>query len=309
MKRYIKTTEQEILSASKVGDINTFEKVMRAANKQMICCISANIFTFNAIKNKEKRKEIIERFNDDISEYNLWATKSLHDVLTDSKYNYFETFGGWIDPETGISTQESSFIVLGPEYDKKYFGTSTEELLEDFRNYFIELCGEYHQWAVLIIDSAEDIDNTVSGHSMDIRKDLYKKFYEDKKYMTDEYRYNIETDEDAEIEYKTVREDLNNDKFKDVNLYSLHGTYYDDTGHIVKEYHNVTSNVIGQFFTTLARKQGADKFTLLASSNFYVPFIYTCQGSWHREHSLEEIYAQRQTDYYKKYAQDILDNM
>lgn len=264
---------QPITAADKVGDINTFEKVMRAANKQMFCCISANIFDFNVIKNKKKREEIIERFNGSITDYNTWATNALNDTLTDSRYNYFETFGCWENSETGISTQESSFIVLGPKYDAEYVGISTEEILENFRNYFIELCEVYHQWAVLIIDSAENIDNTVSGHSMDIR------------------------------------EDLSNGKYDDINLYSVHGTFYDGNGHVVKEYNNVTSNVIGQFFTTLAREQGANKFTLLASSNFYVPFIYTCLGSWHRKHSLEEIYAQRQTDYYKKHVQDVLDKM
>ena len=309
MKRYIKTTEQEILSASKVGDINTFEKVMRAANKQMICCISANIFDFNVIKDEEQREEVINRFNGNIDDYNAWATKALNDELTGSRYNYFETFGGWVDPETGVSTQESSFIVLGPEYDAEYVGASTEALLKYFHESCIKLCKKYHQWAVLIIDSAEDIDDTVSGHSMDIRKDLYKKFYSDKKYMTDEYEYNLEMDEDAELEYEKVREDLNSGKYDDVSLYSLHGTYYDANGDVVKEYNNVTSNVIGQFFTALAREQGAKKFTLLASSNFYVPFIYTCLGSWHRKHSLEEIYAQRQTDYYKKHVQDVLDKM
>lgn len=309
MKRYIKTTEQEILSASKVGDINTFEKVMRIAKKQMICCISANIYDFDAIKDRSIRLAAIDEFHNDVNAYNIAMTKSLDEELTQSQYRYFETLGGWVDPKTGISTEESSFIVLGPEYNIKSPIISTEDILNGFREFAINLCRDYHQWAVLVIDSAENIDDSVSGHSMDIRKDLYKKFYENKKYMADEYKYNLETDEDAELEYETVREDLNNNKYDDVSLYSLHGTYYDADGNVVKEYNNVTSNVIGQFFTTLAREQGAEKFTLLASSTFYVPFIYTCQGSWHRKHSLEEIYAQRQTDFYKKYAQDVLDKM
>ena len=309
MKRYVKFNEEPIMSASKVGDIDTFEKVMRVARKRMICCISANIYDFDAIEDDTIRLAAIKQFDNDVSAYNIAMTKSLNDELTESKYHYFETFGGWVDPKTGVSTEESGFIVLGPEYNIESPLISTEDILEGFREFAIRLCRDYNQWAVLVIDYAEDIDDSVSGYAMDIRKELYRKFSENKNYMSDEYLKDFEQDEDMQSEYKSVNRDLDSEKFTDIDLYSLHGVYYNKHGDMVKEYNNVSSAMIGEFFTALARNQGAEKFTLLASSNFYIPYVYTCQRSWHRPHDLEEIYAQRETRFYKQMAQSILDDM
>lgn len=294
MKKYIK-------SSTKINTVDTFEKLMKLAHKQVICAVSANIYDFDILP-PDIRNKIVTRYST-VDEYNEFATDSLDKELALSQYKYFETFGGWVEPDTGKTVTESSFIVLGPEYDFNYFGADNS--VESFRQWAIGLCKKYHQWAVLVIDGGEDIDS-VPDSVMKDRIRYYRRFY-DKNYMTDEYRRAFEEDNDLQDEYNAVERDLKNEN--DYKLYSVRGTYYDEDGKVVKEYNNITSRQIGNFFTQLARHQGADSFTLTADTHLRVPYIVTSLRDKYRNHTLKDIYAQRETVFYKQYVSDLWNKM
>ncbi len=233
MKKYIK-------SSTKINTVDAFEKLVTLAHRQVICAVSACIYDFDVFPDSI-RKDIVAQYKT-IDEYNKYATDSLDKELALSQYKYFETFGGWVEPNTGETIRESSFVVLGPEYDVNYFGADNS--VESFRQWAIGLCKKYHQWAVLVIDGG-----------------------------------------------------------------SVHGTYYDGEGKVVKEYNNITSRQIGNFFTQLARHQGADSFTLTADTHLRVPYIVTSLRDKYRNHTLKDIYAQRETDFYKWYVNDLWDKL
>ncbi len=202
----------------------SFADVLNIAKTNPICCISA-ITDVNR-NDPEKRSYDTKRLESDIA----------------ADYDYIPVLGGWVDPKYGESTEES-FIVIGYDYDKQN--------PDIFKDWMIHLCGKYDQWAVLIIDKVYDDD--ISDDMKSRRMDQYRLF-SDPKY----------SDRDLnKSEYKSQR-DMHERLMvtNDLDLYQIHGVYYDRNGNITDEFYNVSPRQIGDYFTQLA--PGA-RFTLMAS--------------------------------------------
>lgn len=290
MVKYVK-------SGQDLNNKYTPEDVVRLANYQSILCVSATVCDFERFPADEKIRLIESGISP--SEYSKDATQRLKDELAQSNYNYIETVGGWVDPTTKAETIETSFIVLGPNYDEDY-----QHRKDLFKNWAVSLCNRYHQWAVLIIDDAEDVDG-ISELQMDIRKELYAKFHNDTDYMTEDFKQQMDYT-NAWDEYYAVKQDLESKKLINGGIYHLHGVYYDKYGGVVKEFNNMSSKAIGNFFTQLARHQGADRFTMLATINLNLPYMVTNLRDKYAEHTLTDIYAQQDCPQYINSVNDAL---
>lgn len=275
MKRYVKSNEY-IYSGQKISTVDTFDKVINLAKTNIIGCVSACRFY------KDKTPEEINKLNEQ-------QTKNLDLEISDSYYDYFETFGGWVNPENGSTTEETSFIVIGPKYEY-------QDQVDEFRDKMIDWCGRYGQWAVLIIDKIyeDDLDD-IQLHD---RYLTYRNFYDPKFRMSDY------ADDDERVEEMSVYNDLQ--KTEHVDITQVEAYYLDADGDVVKYYNNVSPKHIGQYFTQLARHQGASRFTLLASTYLRHGYIRTTPRSEYIMSSLsseeieDKIYSQRESELYKR---------
>lgn len=240
MVRYIKSgTEVKISS---------LEEVLEWVKTRPIACISACTRANGA--NPE------ERYND---------TERLRRMIQ-SSYDYVEVLGGWLEPlEDGSSeeTTEESFIVIGNRYD------SADNYMDRFVRDMVSLCGEFDQWAVLVIDYAEDISK-ITPEQRKMRSDAYKAF-SDPKYLDEEAIGEIGGEYGKSDEY-AVYDDVNSID-EDLTIYEIHGVYYDRNGIAQREFFNVTPRHIASYFTTTARQAGAKKFTLLSSMQLHGKYI------------------------------------
>lgn len=232
MVRYIKSgTEVKISS---------LEEVLRWAQNRPIACISACTDDNSGDPEGRSRETIRLR------------------TMIQARYDFVEVYGGWLEPlKDGGSkeTTEESFIVLGNKYDSPIGD------VDRFVRNMVSLCEEFQQWAVLVIDYAEDISK-ITPEQRKMRSDAYKAF-SDPKYIEDDLIDQLGGEDAVSNEYD-VYDDVNSIP-EDLDVYELHGVYYDGNGAVKREFFNVTPKHIASYFTTTARKAGASKFTLLSS--------------------------------------------
>lgn len=251
MKIYIKSSET--VTAGSLVKVNSLREVLKIAQTHPIVCISACT--------DANSRDLNERAK---------ATEDLETLIAAS-YDYITVNGGWVEPlENGGSkeTVEESFIVIGPEY-----GEPTGRL-DAFRDYMVELCDKFHQWAILYISWAEDYE-VIDELKRQRREDAYRVFSHPD-YIDEERAYEI--DKDATMD--SIKEEAQQlyDELKDrdhLELYELYGEYLDGSGTTVKTFNNVNAGMIGSYFTTTARKAGAAKFTLMAPMQFYSKYTPT----------------------------------
>ncbi len=232
MVRYIKSGTEVKISG--------LEEILKWAEDRPIACISACT--------DDNSGKPDERAN---------ATNRLR-ARIQARYDFVEVNGGWLEPlEDGGSkeTTEESFIVIGNKYDSPV--GSVDGFIDDM----VALCNEFKQWAVLVIDYAEDISK-ITPEQRKMRSDAYKTF-SDPKYIEDDLIDQLGGEDAVSNEYD-VYDDVNSIP-EDLDVYELHGVYYDGNGAVKREFFNVTPKHIASYFTTTARKAGASKFTLLSS--------------------------------------------
>ena len=215
MKIYIKSGET--VTADPQVKVNSLHEVLKIAQTHPIVCISACT--------DANSRDLNERAK---------ATEDLETLIAAS-YDYITVSGGWVEPlENGGSkeTVEESFIVIGPEYGEPT-GRS-----DAFRDYMIELCDKFHQWAIFYI-------YWKNYHDVDFIRKKNQQLYEN---------------------------------FKDrdhLELCELYAEYLDGSGNTIETFNTINVDMIGSYFTTTARKAGAAKFTLMASMQFYSKYTPT----------------------------------
>ena len=257
--------------AKDLGSGLTFDDVIKLANQRPIGMISA-----------------ITEENGNDPEAREQATKEL-EIAISGKYDYFTVFGGWVNSDGSESTEES-FIVLGEEYwddDKDLSGRHNETNYLYFKKNMIEWCKEFKQNAVLVISRAEDVSE-LNPRLLEMRDDAYRVF-SDPRFMKilkpQEYREMKDNAEDAvkvltNPEYEELFKEYNlegevnafleyNKQVGTHKLYSLEAAYYDKDGKMTSHFNNVTPQQVGQYFTSLAREIGANRFTILSHNLRY----------------------------------------
>lgn len=235
MKRYIKSGT--CVYCGKQVDTNAaFDTIINIAKTHIVGCISACTVDEDLTMEENESK-------------NLENTEKLRLDLDRFSYDYFETLGGWVEPD-GTESEETSFIVIGPKYEYT-------DVAVKFVKRMTKLCGKYDQWAVMIIDWVDPTE--VSDEIMHNRYDAYRTFYHN------DFRSD-EADKSLLEEESDVYKDLESNEY--LQIHPLNAYYLDRYCKRIKQYNNVTPNHIGQFFTQLARNNGAERMTLLASTYF-----------------------------------------
>ena len=207
--------------------------------------------------------------NRDIPELRKEQTDKLESYIA-RRWDYLTSFGGWVeypkDPETGKEdktklgkdTIEETFIVLGEPY------IADEESKRKFIKDMCDLCGKYNQWAVMILEGVEKIDE-VSFKQLKDRYDAYSVFG-NPKYIEEEIREEMKNTYGDELErsFNCIEQ-----RILPIAIYRVDANYYDSEGTVLKHYENVSTSRIADYFTTIFRDVNAPKFTFIADDIKY----------------------------------------
>ena len=186
------------------------------------------------------------------------------------KWDYLTSFGGWVeypkDPKTkkedktkpGRDTIEESFIVLGEPY------ISDEESKQKFIKDMCELCKKYGQWAVMILEGVEQIDEVTFKQLKD-RYDAYSVFG-NPEYIKKKMRKQMKDIYGDEIErsFNCIEQ-----RVLPMAIYRVDANYYSPENVVLKHYENVSTSRIADYFTTVFRDVNAPKFTFIADDIEY----------------------------------------
>ena len=208
--------------------------------------------------------------NADNTELRLSKTRELEGKIA-SGYNYYTNFGGWVEyPENsetgeedktkpGIETTEESFIVVGkPHSDSEY-----QKNL--FRQHMCKLASDFDQWAVMIVDGVEKIEEVTYKQLKD-RYDAYAVF-SDPKFIEEAYREEIRESygDETEKAFECITQ-----KILPFSIYRAEANYFSPSGKKLKHYENISTVQVADFFTTLNRDSKAHKFTFIADNVRYI---------------------------------------